>query len=115
MNPLLIPELRELILDKNEKELRHFLEQLHPAQAAELIEGLKPIELSWVLEILSDPFEALVFEYLPEDVQYDLAIGAGRPQMAKLLGELSPDDRADFVRKLPHKIVEEILPLMAQA
>src|SRR6185436_19674438 len=67
------------------------------------------------LEILHDDKEALIFEYFPEDIQYDLAIGAGRQQLAMLVNSLSPDDRADFVRKLPQKIVEEILPLMAQA
>jgi magnesium transporter len=115
MNPLLIPELRELIQDKNDHEIRSFLERLHPAQAAELIEGLKPEELSWMLDVLHEEAEALIFEYLPEDIQYDLAIGAGRPQLAKLVQALSPDDRAEFVRKLPQKIVDEILPLMAQA
>ncbi|HYF49726.1 MAG TPA: magnesium transporter [Planctomycetota bacterium] len=115
MNTLLIPELRELIQDKNVEQLRKFLQGLHPAQAAELIAGLKPEELSWVLEILDDDPEALIFSYLPEDVQYDLAIGAGRPQLAKLVETLTPDDRAEFMRKLPTKIVDEILPLMAQA
>jgi magnesium transporter len=115
MNPLLIPELRELIHEKNEKDLKTFLERLHPAQAADLIEGLDPQELSWVLGILSDDIEALIFEYLPEDLQYNLAIGAGRPQLARLVTVLSPDDRAEFVRKLPKKIVDEFLPLMAQA
>ena len=115
MNTLLIPELRELIQEKNEQEMRDFLERLHPAQAAELIEGLKPDELSWVLDICHDDKEALIFEYLPEDVQYDLAVGAGRPQLAKLVTALSPDDRAEFVRQIPPKIVDEILPLMAQA
>ena len=116
MNPLLIPELRELIHDKNEEELKGFLQRLHPAQAAELIEGLKTDELALTLQMLNDDFEALVFSYLPEDVQFDLASGtAGRPQLAKLVAALEPDDRADFVRKLPQKTVDEILPLMAQA
>jgi magnesium transporter len=115
MNTLLIPELRELINDKNVKDLQTFLESLHPAQAAELIAGLKPEELSWTLEILHDDNEALIFSYLPDDVQFDLACGAGRPQLAALVTALSPDDRAEFVRKLPSKTVEEILPLMAQA
>ncbi len=115
MNPLLIPELRELIQEKNVAELQTFLETLHPAQSAELIEGLKPEELSWMLEILHDDKEALIFEYLPEDVQYDLALGAGRQQLAKLVNALSADDRAEVVRKLPKKVVEEMLPLMAAA
>jgi len=115
VNPLLIPELRELILEKNENELRNFLERLHPAQAAELIEGLTPEELSWVLEILADEKEALIFQYLPENVQFELAVGAGHKELAKLVTALFPDDRAEFVRKLPPKIAQEILPLMAQA
>ena len=115
MNPLLIPELRELIQEKRDQELRDFLERLHPAQAAEMVEGLKPEEISWTLEIMHDDKEALIFEYLPEELQYDLAIGAGRPQLAKLVAALTPDDRAEFARQLPSKIVDEILPLMAQA
>lgn len=115
MNPLLIPELRELVQEKDENLLRTFLEGLHPAQAAELIEGLPPDELSWTLEIIADEKEALIFSYLPEELQLDLAAGVGRPQLAKLVTALLPDDRAEFVRRLPPKIVEEILPLMAQA
>ena len=69
MNPLLIPELRELVQEKDEKSLRNFLESLHPAQAAELIEGLKPEELTWTLEIIADEKEALIFSYLPEELQ----------------------------------------------
>lgn len=115
MNPLLIPELRELVQEKDAASLRTFLEGLHPAQAAEIIDGLPPEELSWTLEIIADKQEALIFSYLPEDLQLEMAAGVGRPQLAKLVTALLPDDRADFVRRLPPKIVEEILPLMAHA
>ena len=115
MNPLLIPELRELITEKKVDAIRQLLEGLHPGHAAELIEGLKPEELSWTLEGLADDKEALIFHYLPEEVQYTLAIGAGRGQLAKLIAAMASDERAAFIRKLPQKIVDEILPLMAQA
>lgn len=115
MNPLLIPELRELIADQNAKELREFLESLLPAQAAELIEGLSPKELSWALSILDAPQRATIFEYLPEDHQLTLASGVARQELAQLLNTMAHDDRAEFVRRLPPRVVEEILPLMAQA
>ncbi|HYG78481.1 MAG TPA: magnesium transporter [Planctomycetota bacterium] len=115
MNPLLIPELRELIQEKDVAQLRRLLEPLHPAHAADLIMGLKPQEISWALQVLDDAKEALIFEYLPEELQYELALGTGRAQMASLLNSLAPDDRAEFVRKLPTKVVDELLPLMAQA
>src|SRR5436190_23209260 len=105
MNPLLIPELRELVQEKDETALKNFLESLHPAQAAELIEGLKPEELTWTLEIIADEKEALIFSYLPEELQLELAAGVGRPQLAKLVTALLPDDRAAFVRQLPPKTV----------
>ena len=97
------------------QSLRTFLESLHPAQAAELIEGLRPDELTWTLEIIADDKEAQIFSYLPEELQGELAEGVGKPQLAKLVTGLLPDDRAAFFRKLPPKISEEILPLMAQA
>jgi len=115
MNPLLIPELRELIHEKNAALIRGLLEPLHPAHAADLIAGLKPAELTWALNVLDDSKEAFIFEYLPEETQYELALGIGRQQLASLLNGLAPDDRAEFVRKLPQKVVDELLPLMAQA
>ena len=115
MNPLLLPELRELVMEKNEVEMKSFLERLSPAQTAELIEGLKPEEISWILKILNDPFEAEVFSYFPESVQLDLADGEGRSELAHLVGNMPPDDRTQFLRKLPEKTVENILPFLAQA
>ena len=46
---------------------------LYPGE--DLIEGLKPEELSWILEIIPDKQEAQIFEYFPLDVQRSLALG----------------------------------------
>jgi len=115
MNPLLLPELREMVRDKDTEELRGFLTRIHPAQAADLIDGLDSAAISWVLEILPNEREAQIFPYLPERLQEDLAAGAARSELAKLLNEISPDDRADFVRRLPEKTREGIIPLLAEA
>jgi hypothetical protein len=100
MNPLLLPELKEMVRDKSTDELREFLTRVHPAQAADLIDGLDLAEVSWVLEILPNEQEAQIFPYLPERLQAELAHGAARSELAKLLDELPPDP-FDF-GYLPH-------------
>jgi len=115
MNPLLIPELRELVQEKNVQELTGFLAKLRSSQAAELIEGLRHDEISWILEVLPDDLEVQVFAYLPEEEQLALAAGVGRAEIASFLDRMKPDDRAGFARRLAPKALDEILPLMAQA
>jgi magnesium transporter len=115
MNPLLLPDLREIIGNDDRAELREFFSRLLPSQAAELLDGLTPGEISWALSTLEPPEAAAVFEYLPAAEQSLVAAGAGRGELAALLDKMSPDDRAQFVQRLPPGVVEEIMPLMAQA
>jgi magnesium transporter len=115
MNPLLIPELREMVRDKEAGELTAFLAKLSPSQSAELIEGLKYDEIGWILETLPGDLKAQVFAYLPGDEQQALAAGTARAVIARLLDGMKPDDRAEFARGLSPKVLDEILPLMAEA
>ena len=115
MNALLLPDLKEAITEKDEAGIRALLETLLPVQAAELLTTLPHDQISYALELLKDDKEALIFEYLPEKFQYELAIGAGREQLAKLVSAMNPDERVRFIRTLPTKIVEELMPMLAQA
>lgn len=72
-------------------------------------------EIGWILEVLPDELEAQVFAYLPDDQQQALVAGVGRAEMAKLLDGMKPDDRAEFARRLAPHVLDEILPLMAEA
>lgn len=114
-NPLLIPELRELMAADDTAAIRELCQQSHPESIAELIEALDADEIWRVLQMLDLPHRALIFAHFDLDQQVELATGQNRRQMANLLEEMPADDRADLVQKLDEKVRDELLPLVAKA
>ena len=47
-NPLLLPELREMLAEQDTDQLRAFCTELHPARTAEFMEGLTAAE-AWAV------------------------------------------------------------------
>jgi len=114
-NPILIPELRELISANHVETIRELCQQTHPGTVAELLAGLENSEIWRILRMLEIPLRAEIFSCFELDRQVELATGQNRKDMAGLLEEMPPDDRADLVQKLDDKLREEILPLVAKA
>jgi len=114
-NPLLVPELRELLDQDDLATIRSAFEDSPPAMIAELLGGLDPDEIVRALGALDFQARADVFSHLDLPLQVDLVEGQGRQSMAHLLEEMSPDDRAELVRALPEHVQGELLPLLAQA
>jgi magnesium transporter len=114
-NPILIPELRELLAKNEVETIQKFCQQNHPGTVAELISGLEPAETWQVLHLLDPPLRAEIFSFFDLNKQVELATGPSRNDMARLLEEMAPDDRADLVQKLDEALLEEILPLVAKA
>jgi magnesium transporter len=114
-NPLLIPELRELIAANDTAAVQELCGQTHPETVAELIEGLEPDEVWRILHMLDASQRALIFSHFDLDCQVELASGQSRRQMARLLEEMPADDRADLVQKLDATVRDELLPLVAKA
>jgi len=114
-NPILIPELRELIAAGDVEAIRTFCRHTHPGTVAELLAGLDSSEVWQVLHMLDIPLRADIFSCFELDRQIDLASGHSRRDMAQLLEEMPPDDRADLVGRLDERVREEILPLVAKA
>ncbi|HVA51623.1 MAG TPA: magnesium transporter [Pirellulales bacterium] len=114
-NPLLAPDLRELIIERNEVGLREFFVGHHPADSAELLDDLKPDEVVFVLHLLDGRERAAVFSYLEPDLQDGVTGLMQRGTLAALLTYMSHDERADLVSRLPTERVEQIMPLLAHA
>ncbi len=114
-NPLLIPELRELIAANDMAAIREFCAETHPETVAELLGGLEHPEIWRILHMLDTPLRAHIFSHFELDLQVELATGQNRRQMARLLEEMPADDRADLVRELDEKVRDELLPLVAKA
>jgi magnesium transporter len=112
VNPLYLPELREMIAKNNVENLSEFCEALHPARTADFMEGLTA-DAAWFVLSHTDPLtRASIFTYFDENFQVDLVQTIDRNEIAALVSELAPDDRVDLLNEVPKVIVEELLPLL---
>jgi len=114
-NPILVPELLELIEAADKSKLQEVAEALHPAEMANFVAALKDEDIWRFFALFPKAEAAEVFSHFELERQVDLASDANRHAMARMLEELPHDDRADLVNKLDPKIVEQILPLVARA
>ena len=114
-HPLLVPDLRELIVEREEKALRDFFLPHHPAATAELVDDLEPAEALYVLKLFAGRTRAEVFSYLEAELQDGIAQLMERNDLAALVSAMSHDERADLITRLPEERTEQIMPLLAQA
>jgi magnesium transporter len=116
-HPLFGPEVRLMLQEGNAAEIQTFCETLHPATVAEALadEAIKDEDIWRVLQDTSIRNQAAIFEYFPIDLQVRLAEGSNRPRMARLIEQMSHDDRVLLMRKLPPRVAESILRLVDEA
>lgn len=114
-NPLLVPELREMIAAGDSKTLRDFCESGHPAVIAELISPLSGKEAWMVLRNADTPLRSEIYSHLDEELQVEILGTLRRDEIARLLTDMSSDDRADLFKQLPEGLRESVLPALAQA
>src|SRR5262245_16335617 len=115
-DPLFGPEAR-LLLEKNDTAgMATFCETLHPATVAEVLAGDCDVEDVWRFLHSTDIHrQAAIFAYFPLDWQVKMVGGAGRPHVARLIEEMSHDDRAELLRKLDPQVRESLLRLVDEA
>ncbi|MCC6785894.1 MAG: magnesium transporter [Planctomycetes bacterium] len=114
-NPLLAPELRELLRDGKPEELRQFVEELHPNDAAAFLASLEPDEIVQALSAMPAQLEREVFSYLDPDVQDSILLGAGRERVKGLLRAMPSDERYAFLERLDDRVRASVVPLLEQA
>jgi magnesium transporter len=116
-HPLFTPEAR-LLLEKDDlAAMEAFCDALHPATVAEaLTDDATSVEEVWrFLNTTTIANQAAIFVYFPLEEQVRLVEGTGRPHMARLIEQMSHDDRADLLRRLEPKVVESLLRLVDEA
>jgi magnesium transporter len=112
VNTLFLPELREMLREQNDFELREFCSALHPARTAEFMLGLEPHEMWQVLQYAEPNLRAEIFSYFPWETQLGLLEGQESQQTARLIACLPADDAVDLLQELPEQRVEELLALI---
>jgi magnesium transporter len=116
-HPLFGPEVRLMLAENSSRGLKTFSETLHPTTVAEtLSEDAFTVEEAWhVLEQTSVRNQAAIFEYFPIQWQVKMAEGGGRAKMAKLIEQMSHDDRVDLLRRLDPRVADGLLRLVDEA
>src|SRR5919197_384370 len=115
-HPLFTPEARLLLENNDVPAMQTFCETLHPATVAETLAESFSVEDVWrFLQSTSITHQAAIFAYFPLEWQVKMVEGTGRAHMARLIEQMSHDDRADLLRRLPGPVAESLLRLVDEA
>ncbi|MGQ0553107.1 MAG: magnesium transporter [Planctomycetota bacterium] len=114
-NPLLVPELRELLAAEDHEALREFCTSMHPATTADFISLLEPDEVRRVLLAVPPRDRALIFSHLDPEMEAQLAEALGRRELAEIVTHMLSDERVDLLQRLPEEQREALLPALATA
>jgi magnesium transporter len=107
-----MPELAELIRQRDFNSLREILCGFSPADIAEIFVDLKPDDEAVLLRLLPRDLAAEVFEYLPLDDQEKTLHALANEQVAQILNDIAPDDRTRLLEELPAAATQKLLNLL---
>ena len=105
---LLDRDLSEVQLSVTHKRL----DELHPADVADILEQLDPQQRANVFKHLDDAQATEAVSEMEDEYQADFIEDLDEARAANLLGNMDPDDAADIVRDLSYEKAETLLRLM---
>jgi len=114
VNTLYLPELREMLQDRDEAGLREFCTALHPARTADYMQGLEPDEAWQVLQYAEPMLRSEIFSYFEHQMKVEIIEREDRREIAELIAESAPDDRVDVLEDVDEEIVDELMRLLPQ-
>ena len=91
---------------------KQYLDQLHPADLAEIIEDLDYKKRADFIEDLDVEVAAEAFAEMELDTQIEILEHMNSQQASDLLEEMPPDEAADLLAELPEEKSDELLNLM---
>src|SRR3954466_1190410 len=109
---LLLPEIRDLIAQRNFGALRELFREMPPADVAEVILDLPEDEQVIIFRLLPTPLAADVFEYLEPDAQQQLLRAMAHEQVVAILNEMTPDDRTALLEEMPSAAARQLIKLL---
>lgn len=111
-NPILVPELRDLLKRKRFTILKSFLAEQHEKEIAEYLSLLNPEEIWKILNLVDAYRRSEIFTYMDMDVQVSLVSGPLKKNITELLMQMSHDDRADLFQHLEKNVADKLLLLL---
>lgn len=109
-------EMEELLrAPDREEQLRDIFSGFHSRDIFILCEDLDSDENAIIVMALDYPQGVEFFQEFRTLQKLEIFKHFSKEWMAKVLEQMAPDERADFLKSLPEEQVDKILPLVAQA
>ncbi|MEW6101560.1 MAG: magnesium transporter [Candidatus Omnitrophota bacterium] len=111
---LILPEIKEFILQKDFNGLKGSLKNINSVDLADGWRYLEPTEKVIVFKLLGTKKTLEVFENLKLSEQAFILNNLDNEQVAQVINEMAPDERADLFKELPGKIVKKFFSLVSK-
>ena len=108
----LIDNISDLILNKNNKEIKKIVKTLHYADLAELINELKFDESLYLLKLIDSDKTSDVLTELDEDLRERVLKEFSEKEIAGEIKELDSDDAVDILSELSEEKKEKVISLI---
>lgn len=105
----LISQIEALIRSKDDRELESLLNDLHPADIAEILDELDANEGTYIFKILDTDKTAEILLELDESIREDILERLSPKEIAEELDVLDTNDAADIIAELPQSRKEEVI------
>jgi CBS domain-containing protein/sporulation protein YlmC with PRC-barrel domain len=92
-----------------------FLERLHPADIADIVEDLGPDERVPIFETIDEEVAGEALSEVDPDMQVSILEALQPERAADIIEEMAPDEAADVLNELEEQTAEEILDEMEPA
>jgi len=104
-----IDEVKLLINEEKDNDLLSFLEEVHYADIAEIIEEIEYDEALYLIKLLGSDVTSEVLTELDEDTREYILKGLSSKEIAEEISELDTDDAADIISELSDKQIKEVI------
>lgn len=104
-----LDQFKQLIKNKDVKQLRYLADEMHAVDFAELLERCDLNESLFIFKTIPKHLTSDVFAYLSLDKQEDLIEAFSGPQIKDILAHAQFDDVVDFLEEMPDDIVRKVL------
>ncbi|WP_378185830.1 magnesium transporter [Aquimarina sp. W85] len=105
----LIDNVKLLIEETNDAQLKYLLDEIHFADLAEIVDELNLFEATYLIKLLDSEKTSETLMELEEDVRERILEKLSAKEIAEELEEMDTDDAADIISELPEERVDTVI------
>jgi magnesium transporter len=105
----IMPDIRELIQEKEWGVIRDMLREMPPPEIAELLMMLDKIDRVLLFRLLPRQLSSDVFSFIDPEHQSILITDLTDEETRRILADLRPDDRTQLFEELPGELTQKML------